>query len=129
LSRISFSVCWLACSALSAALTGAFERVASEAAALVAATAATAVAAIAAAEADIVAHVNADHADALAAIGHGLLGGPAGEWRLVAVDPDGADLALEERVLRLNFSSPATGPDDIRAELIRAAREANTGYS
>lgn len=85
---------------------------------------AAAVAAVAAAEANILDHMNSDHAEAVAAIASGLLGGPAGAWRMVAVDPDGADLALEEWVLRLNFNVPATGPDEVRAELIRAARDA-----
>ena len=46
------------------------------------------VAAIVAAEAGIMAHCNADHPDALAAIAGG-----AGEWRMVGVDVDGCDLA------------------------------------
>lgn len=83
-----------------------------------------AVAAVAAAEADILGHVNADHAAALAVIATRLLGGPDGAWRLVAVDPDGADLGREEEVLRLDFRAPAAGPEAVRAELIRAAREA-----
>lgn len=82
-----------------------------------------AVAAVAAAEAEILAHVNADHADAVAAIAEGLLGGPPGPWRLAAVDSDGCDLVLEERVLRLNWQAPVADADGVRAGLIRAARE------
>ena len=82
-----------------------------------------AVAAIAAAEAGILDHVNTEHADAVAAMG-AALGGPAGAWRMVALDPDGAELALGEVVRRLNFSAPVAGPEAVRAELIRAAREA-----
>lgn len=85
---------------------------------------AAAVAAIAAAEADIIGHVNADHPDAVAAIAQGLLGGAAGAWRMVAVDPDGADLALgEERVLRLAFAAPVASAEAVRMDLVRAARE------
>lgn len=80
------------------------------------------VAAISAAEAEIIQHVNQDHPDAVAAIAQGLLGGGGGAWQLVAVDGDGLDLGLGETVLRLPFTAPATGPDSIRAELIRAAR-------
>lgn len=83
-----------------------------------------AVAAIAAAEADIVGHVNADHPDAVAAIARGLLGGGEGAWRMVAVDVDGADLAQEERVLRLPFAAPVATAEAVRMELVRAAREA-----
>jgi putative heme iron utilization protein len=81
-----------------------------------------AVAAIAAAEAGIIGQVNADQPDAVAAIATGLLGGAAGEWRLVAVDVDGADLAAGEAVLRLAFSTPAATPEAVRAELAAATR-------
>ena len=54
-----------------------------------------AVAAVAAAEAAILAHCNADHADALGAIAEAHGGGRAG-WRMVAVDVDGCDLGRGE---------------------------------
>jgi len=82
-----------------------------------------AVAALAEAEGEILAHVNADHADAVAAIAQGSLGGPAGAWRLSAVDVDGCDLALEETVLRHHWAAPVADADGVRAGLIRAARE------
>lgn len=82
-----------------------------------------AVRAVAEAEADILAHVNADHPDAVAVIATGLLGGPPGAWRLTAVDTDGCDLALEDRVLRLAWQAPVRDADGVRAGLIRAARE------
>ena len=88
---------------------------------------AAAVAALSAAEEGIVEHVNADHADAVAAIAEGLLGQApqaAGEaWRLVAVDVDGADMAAGGRVCRLHFSRPAAAAEGVRAELVRAARD------
>lgn len=83
-----------------------------------------AVAAIAAAEPEIIAHVNDDHADAVAAIATGLLGAAQGGWRLAAVDVDGCDLACGESVLRMAFTAPARDADSVRAELIRAARQA-----
>jgi putative heme iron utilization protein len=92
-----------------------------------------AVAAVAAAEAGLVEEVNADRADAVAAIAEGLLGqaapalGEGAAWRLVAVDVDGADLAAGERVCRLPFSRPVAAAGDIRAELARAAREGRAG--
>jgi putative heme iron utilization protein len=82
-----------------------------------------AVQALAEAEADILAHVNGDHADALEAIAVGLLGAAPGAWRLSAVDADGCDLALEERVLRLAWPAPVANADGVRIGLIRAARE------
>ena len=83
---------------------------------------AVAVAAIATAEADIITHVNQDHADAVAAIATGLLGGAPGDWRLTAVDVDGLDMSLGDAVLRLAFDAPARDADSVRAALIRAAR-------
>jgi putative heme iron utilization protein len=82
-----------------------------------------AVAALAAAEAGIVAHVNGEHADAVAAIAEGLLGEARGAWRLLAMDTDGCDLSLGERIARLHFAAPVAGPDGVRDELVRAARE------
>lgn len=82
-----------------------------------------ATAAIAAAEAEIIAHVNADHADAIAAIAEGLHGAPPGPWMLAAVDTDGCDLALGEAVLRHHWPAPVAEADGVRAALIRAARD------
>lgn len=82
-----------------------------------------ATAAIAAAEAEIIAHVNDDHADAVAAIAEGLHGAAPGGWRLVAVDTDGCDLALGEAVLRHPWPAPVAEADGVRAALIRAARD------
>lgn len=73
-----------------------------------------AVAAIAAAEAGIIAHCNADHPDALAAIA-----GSAEEWRMVAVDADGCDLAAGERVIRVRWSAPVADAGGVRDELVR----------
>jgi putative heme iron utilization protein len=82
-----------------------------------------ATAAIAAAEAEIIAHVNEDHADAVAAIATGLLGGSPGPWRLVTVDPDGCDISNGEASRRLAFPAPLGDADAVRMALIRAARE------
>jgi len=76
-----------------------------------------AVAAIAAAEAGIMAHCNADHPDAVARIV-----GAAGDWRMVAVDVDGCDLAQGERVVRVAWSAPVVDAGGVRAELVRMAR-------
>ena len=88
-----------------------------------------AAAAIAAAEAEIIAHVNDDHADAVAAMAEGLLGGAAGAWRLVAVDCDGCDLALGEAVLRHPWDAPVADADGVRTALIRAARAGRASRS
>lgn len=82
-----------------------------------------AVAAVLAAEAGIVAHMNEDHADAVAAIARGLLGAGPGSWRLAAVDVDGCDISDGNRTVRLAFLAPVSDSDGVRAALIRAARE------
>ncbi len=81
------------------------------------------VAAISAAESDILGHCNADHADAMAAIGRHAAG-LDGAWRMVAADVDGCDLALEERVIRVPWAAPVAESGQIRQELIRLARGA-----
>ena len=82
-----------------------------------------AVAAVARAEAGILAHVNADHADALAVIA-GQRGPGLQDWRIVAADVDGCDLASGERVLRLPWSAPVADAGGVRTELVRMARDA-----
>jgi putative heme iron utilization protein len=82
----------------------------------------TAVAAIATAEAGIIAHCNADHADALATIA-----GSGEGWRMVAVDADGCDLAAGERVIRIGWSAPAASTADVRRELVRLVADHQAG--
>lgn len=84
---------------------------------------AAAIAALAEAEAGILGHVNADHADALHAIAAGVLGQVGEAWRMVAVDPDGCDLASGEQVARLAWPAPVADADGVRAGLIGAARQ------
>jgi putative heme iron utilization protein len=84
-----------------------------------------AVARIEAAAEGILEHCNRDHPDALA-----LLAGTAGEWRMVAVDVDGCDLALGEQVRRVSWSAPVQDAGGIRRELVtltNQSREAQAG--
>jgi heme iron utilization protein len=78
-----------------------------------------AVAAIAAAETGIIAHCNRDHPDVMARIA-----GAAGDWRMVAVDVDGCDLAQGERAVRVAWSVPVADAAAVRGELVRMARQA-----
>jgi putative heme iron utilization protein len=78
---------------------------------------ADAVAAIAAAAVGIMGHCNDDHPDALARIA-----GAQGDWRMVAVDVDGCDLAQGEKVIRVAWSAPVVDAGAVRAELVRLAR-------
>jgi putative heme iron utilization protein len=74
--------------------------------------------AVLAAEAGILEHCNRDHAAALAAIA-----GSVGDWRMVAVDVDGFDLALEQRVVRIPWTAPVKDAGEVRRELVRMVQK------
>jgi len=79
------------------------------------------------AEHSVVSHMNEDHADAIELYATRLLGGGAGAWRMTGIDPEGCDLVLGARALRLPFGTRVTNGDDARKELVRlvgAARSA-----
>ena len=79
---------------------------------------------LAEAEADIVAHMNEDHADAIALIAAHLLGLPPDGWLMSGVDPEGADLRREATSARLPFEARVDGPGACRAELVRLTKRA-----
>ena len=83
--------------------------------------------AIAEMEEGAVAHMNADHADAIRHYATGLLGADDGAWRLTGLDPDGADLACGDRVLRLAFPAPLGSPGEVRTVLVELAAAARKG--
>ena len=107
----------------SAHLNGGFARAADLAAADVLTDVADA-AALLAAEADAVAHMNADHAEACRLYATRLLGESDGAWRMSGIDPDGADLALNERTARLPFPQRVTAPEQLRQVLVALAGRA-----
>jgi len=79
-----------------------------------------------AAEASAVAHMNDDHADAVALYATKLLGAAAGAWRVTGLDPDGLDLACGDAVLRLEFAARVTTAGQLRqvlADLANRARD------
>ena len=78
------------------------------------------------AEADAVAHMNADHRDALALYATRLLGAPAGEWRCTGCDPEGLDLRLGRDGLRLSFPQAVRAPGSLRAVLKELADQARS---
>lgn len=81
--------------------------------------------ALAGAEEGAVAHMNADHADAVRLYATVLLGAQDGAWRITGLDPDGLDLALGDTVLRLPFDAPVDGPGSLRATLVALAAKAH----
>jgi heme oxygenase (biliverdin-IX-beta and delta-forming) len=77
-----------------------------------------------AAEPDILAHMNADHADAIRLYATRLAGGPEGLWRMSGIDPEGCDLIWEGDARRIRFAGPISTPGEARAELVRLVQEA-----
>jgi heme iron utilization protein len=110
----------------SAHLNGGFARAADLAAGDVLTVTADA-AALVAAEADAIAHMNADHAQACRLYATRLLGESDGPWRMTGLDPDGADLALNERTARLAFPQRVTEPGQLRQVLVALAADARAG--
>lgn len=69
------------------------------------------------AEPDIVAHMNADHADTMNLYAVKLLGATDGAWRCTGCDPEGLDLQDDRRTLRLDFSERIVTPGALRQAL------------
>ena len=87
--------------------------------------------ALATAEADIVAHMNQDHADAIALYAERLLGLPGTEWQMTGIDPEGFDLRRDgNHIARLDFTTPVLTPAAARRILVmlaETARRASAG--
>ncbi|MEI7804197.1 MAG: DUF2470 domain-containing protein [Hyphomicrobiales bacterium] len=77
-----------------------------------------------AAEDDILAHINADHADTCRLYAVKLLGGPDGDWRCAGCDPEGLELQIERLALRLPFPQRVNAPGPLRAVLKQLADKA-----
>ncbi len=71
------------------------------------------------AEPGIVSHMNEDHADAIELYATRLLGAQPGAWRMTGIDPEGCDLVLGARGLRLPFTLRVTNANAARQELVR----------
>lgn len=74
-------------------------------------------AALLAAEPGIVAHMNADHREAMNLYATRLLSAEAGDWRCTGCDPDGLDLAAGAHTLRLGFPQQVNEPAALRNTL------------
>ncbi len=77
-----------------------------------------------AAESAIVAHMNADHADAVQLYATRLLARSGEGWVLTGVDPEGADLRRAGEVARLVFDKRVTTAEKARVELVRLVKRA-----
>lgn len=80
-------------------------------------------------EAGAVAHMNEDHADAVALYATKLCGAREGAWRLTGIDPEGLQLALGDELLRLPFPKPLASAQDVRAVLVALAQQAREKVS
>ena len=83
---------------------------------------------LASAEGDIVAHMNADHGDALKLYAERLLNLPAAPaddpWRMTGIDPEGFDIAAGAMSARFSFDTAIRTADEARAALVRLAKQA-----
>lgn len=76
------------------------------------------------AEAGAIAHMNADHADALSLYAERFAGKAPGAWVATGLDPEGMDLACGDETARLVFPQPITTPGDLRKVLVALADRA-----
>lgn len=76
------------------------------------------------AEPDIVAHMNSDHADAVALYATELAGCAGGAWRMSGVDPDGADLLHCTSAARIDFPQRVRTPGEARGVLVSLVQQA-----
>jgi heme iron utilization protein len=77
-----------------------------------------------AAEPEVVAHMNADHAEAMRLYATKLLGAPDGHWRCAGCDPEGLDLQNGRLALRLSFPQRIDSPGMLRQVLRQFADRA-----
>ncbi len=68
-----------------------------------------------------VAHMNADHAEALQLYAMKLLGLPKAQWRCTGIDPEGLDLMAGDEAGRLVFDERITDAGALRRVLFRLA--------
>lgn len=76
------------------------------------------------AEPDVIAHMNADHAETCRLYAMKLLGAADGEWRCAGCDPEGLELQNGRLALRLPFPQRVTSPGVLRAMLKQMADRA-----
>lgn len=80
--------------------------------------------ALVAAEAQALAHLNAEHKDALALYAGACSAKSDGEWRASGIDPDGLDLVSGDETARIAFPGPVRTLEALRRMLAELANEA-----
>jgi putative heme iron utilization protein len=77
-----------------------------------------------AAEPGAIAHMNADHADAVSVYATVLAGEEPGPWKMSGADPEGFDLIAGDRTARVLFPRRVTTGEDLHKVLVQMVREA-----
>ena len=78
-------------------------------------------------EASIVAHMNDDHGDALAAMVRARFGGEAADAAMLACGVEGFHVRSGVAVRWIPFEKPCASAGEVRAEMVRLARAARAG--
>ncbi|MCV3273670.1 HugZ family pyridoxamine 5'-phosphate oxidase [Roseobacter sinensis] len=76
-----------------------------------------------------VAHMNEDHADAIALYAREHAGQAGSKWQLACIDLEGLDLISSDSVARVWFDPPLTSADDLRPRLVDMAKAARASTS
>jgi len=76
------------------------------------------------AEASIIKRMNSDQTDMLGQWVSRTLDLPKGSWTIIACDPEGCDLACDDRILRLDFTVPLGTPTSAHSVVADIEREA-----
>jgi len=75
-------------------------------------------------ESEAIDHMNSDHSDAVALYATQLLRQKPGAWKLVTLDSEGLDLALDSTLVRLWFEAPLCAAEELRPRLIQLTQSA-----
>jgi hypothetical protein len=78
------------------------------------------------AEPEILAHMNEEHAEAIALYATELAGAAGGDWRMTGIDPAGMDLLHCSETVRLDFERGISNPEEARSILVALAHEARS---
>ena len=76
------------------------------------------------AEQGAVEHMNEDHREAMNLYATKLLGAASADWRCTGCDPDGMDMQVDGKTLRLDFPERVTDATTLRKMLVRLADDA-----